>query len=68
MAEVCAREGGTEEGTQDGGCGIGSEVAAKGLGAIGGGLWSEWSKGEEEKSEKRSGDIVVGGSGPEWAI
>ena len=43
-------------------------MAAKGLGAIGGGLWSERSKEEEEKSEKKSGDIVLGRSGPEWAI
>ena len=32
-----------------------------GLGAIGGGLWSK----EEEKSEQGSGDIVLGGCGPE---
>ena len=32
-------------------------MAAMGLGAIGGGLWSEGSK-EEEKSEQGSGDIV----------
>ena len=38
-----------------------------GLGAIGGGLWSEGSKEEEEKSEQGSGDIVLGGCGPEWA-
>ena len=43
-------------------------MAAKGLGAIGGGLWSERSKEEEEKSEKQSVDIVLGRSGPEWAI
>ena len=41
-------------------------MAAKGLGAIGGGLWLERSKEEEEKSEKGSGDIVLGGCGPEW--
>ena len=35
-----------------------------GLGAIGGGLLS---KEEEEKSEQGSGDIVLGGCGPEWA-
>ena len=39
---------------------------AMGLGAIGGGLQSEGSK-EEDKSEQRSGDIVLGGCGPEWA-
>ena len=33
---------------------------------LGGGLWLEGSK-EEEKSEKGSGDIVLGGCGPEWA-
>ena len=38
-----------------------------GLGAIVGGLWSEVSKEEEEKSEEGSGDIVLGGCGPEWA-
>ena len=27
----------------------------------------EGSKEEEEKSEKASGDIVLGGCGPEWA-
>ena len=37
-----------------------------GLGVIGGGLWSEGSK-EEAKSEQASGDIVLGGCGPEWA-
>ena len=36
-------------------------MAARGLGAIGGGLWSEGLK-EEEKSEQGSG-----GCGPEWA-
>ena len=44
--------------------GIGSGVAAMGLGVIGGELWS---KEEEEKSEQGSGDIVLGGCGPEWA-
>ena len=44
--------------------GIGSGVAAMGLGVIGGGLWS---KEEEAKSEQGSGDIVLGGCGPEWA-
>ena len=38
-----------------------------GLGAIGGGLWSEGSKEEEEKSEQGSGDIGLGGYCPEWA-
>ena len=37
-----------------------------GLGVIVGGLWSEGSKEEEEKSEQGSGDIVLGGCGPEW--
>ena len=41
-------------------------MAARGLGAIGGGLWSEGLK-EEEKSEQGSGHIVLGGCGPEWA-
>ena len=31
-----------------------------------GGLWSGGSK-EEEKSEQGSGNIVLGGCGPEWA-
>ena len=44
--------------------GIGSGVAAMGLGVIGGGLWS---KEEEAKYEQGSGDIVLGGCGPEWA-
>ena len=44
----------------------GSGAAARGLGAIGCGLWSEGSK-EEEKSEQGSGDILLGGWGPEWA-
>ena len=43
-----------------GGCGTGYGVAARGLGAIGGGLWSEGSE-EEEKSEQRSGNTVLGG-------
>ena len=30
-------------------------------------MWLEGSKEEEEKSEKASGDIVLGGCGPEWA-
>ena len=34
---------------------------------LGGGLWSEWLKGEEEKSKQGSGDIVLGGCGPKWA-
>ena len=38
-----------------------------GLEAIGGALWSEGSKEEEEKSKQGSGDIVLGGSGPGWA-
>ena len=38
-----------------------------GLEAIGGALWSEGSKEEEEKSEQGSGDVVLGGSGPGWA-
>ena len=33
---------------------------------IGGGLWLNGSK-EEAKSEQESGDIVLGGCGPEWA-
>ena len=37
------------------------------MGAIGGGLWSEESREEEEKSEQASGDIALGGCGPEWA-
>ena len=44
----------------------GSGAAARGLGAIGCGLWSEGSK-EEEKSEQGSGDILLGGWGPGWA-
>ena len=39
-------------------------MAAIGSGVIGGGLWS---KEEEQKSEQGSGDIVLGGCGPEWA-
>lgn len=38
-----------------------------GLEAIGGALWSEGSKEEEEKSEQGSGDIVLGVCGPGWA-
>ena len=43
-----------------------SGAAARGLGALGSGLWSEGSK-EEEKSEQGSADLVLGGCGPEWA-
>ena len=41
-------------------------MAERGLGVLRGGLWSEGPK-EEEKSEQGSGDIVLGGCGPEWA-
>ena len=37
-----------------------------GLEAIGGALWSEGSKEEEEISEQGSGDTVLGGCGPGW--
>lgn len=54
---------------EGGGCGTGIESgeAAMGLGVIGGGLWSEGLKEEEEKSEQGSGDVVLGRCGPEWA-
>ena len=39
-------------------------MGERGLGVLGGGLWSEGPK-EEEKSEQRLGDIVLGGCGPE---
>ena len=55
-----------EEGSQGRGCGTGSGAAARGSGALRGGLWSGGSK-EEEKSEQGSGNIVLGGCGPEWA-
>ena len=47
-------------------CGTGFGGAATGLGVIGGALWSKGSK-KEEKSEHGSGDIVLGGCGPERA-
>ena len=59
------KEEGKGEGVEGGGCGTGSGAAARGLGAIGGGL-REGSK-EEEKSQQGSGDIVLGGCGPERA-
>ena len=34
---------------------------------LGGGLWLERSKEEEETSAKGSGDIVLGGCGSKWA-
>lgn len=42
-----------------------SLLQARGLGAIGGRLWLEGSKEEEEKSDQESGDIVLGGCDPE---
>ena len=42
-------------------------MAARGLGVTAGGMSSEGLKEEEEKSEQGSGDIVLGGCGPEWA-
>ena len=42
-------------------------MAARGLGATVGRLWSEGLKEEEEKSEQGSGDIVLGGCGTESA-
>ena len=42
-------------------------MAARGLGVTAGGLSSEGLKEEEEKSKQGSGDIVLGGCGPEWA-
>ena len=38
-----------------------------GLEGIGGALWSEGSKEEEEKSEQGSRDIVLEGCDPGWA-
>ena len=55
-----------KEGSQGRGCGTGSGAAARGSGVLRGGLWSGGSK-EEEKSEQGSGNIVLGGCGPEWA-
>ena len=52
------RRGGTSGG------GWGTRSAMVGLEAIGGALWSEGSKEEEEKSEQGSGDVVLGGSDP----
>ena len=60
--EACAGEGGL----QGRGCGTGSGAAARGSGVLRGGLWSGGSK-EDEKSEQGSGNIVLGGCGPEWA-
>ena len=59
------KEGGRRE-LWVGGCETGSGAAVRGLGALGRGLWSEGSK-EEEISEQGSGDLVLGGHGPEWA-
>ena len=59
------KEGG-RRGRWVGGRETGSGAAARGLGALGSGLWSEGSK-EEEMSEQGSGDLVLGGHGPEWA-
>ena len=58
------KEGG-RRGRQVGDCETGSG-GCRGLGALGSGLWAEGSK-EEVKSEQGSGDLVLGGCGPEWA-
>ena len=45
----------------------GTGSAMIGLEGIGDALWSEGSKEEEENSQQGSGNIVLGGCGPEWA-
>ena len=58
MGEVQKARGEGEHGTGS---------ATIGLEGIGDALWSEGSKEEEEKSKQGSGNIVLGGCGPEWA-
>ena len=59
---------------REGGGGVGLEVMKLDLGrlrgelgALGSGLWSEGSKEQGRRSEQGSGDLVLGGHGPEWA-